>query len=59
MIYQQTIDKNVMFLKENANKKSSLSPLARNHYKNVHASSFMIKAIIIRSVIKKKGGSID
>ena len=60
MIYQQTIDKNLMFLKENAKKKiSSLTPLARNHdlYKHFQASIvswIMIKAMIIGSVIKKK-----
>ena len=59
MIYQQTIDKNLMFLKENAeNSPSSLRSLVIT-YTWFQVSSLMIKAIIIRSVMTKKKGACD
>ena len=61
MIYrdQQTIDKKLMVLKENANKRFLLAPLARNHLNICQGSSLMIKATIIRSVITKKKGYVE
>ena len=56
---QQTIDKKLMVLKENANKCFLLAPLARNHLNICQSSSLMIKATIIRSVITKKKGYVE
>jgi len=56
---QQTIDKKLMVLKENANKCFLLAPLARNHLNICQGSSLMIKATIIRSVITKKKGYVE